>query len=264
MNGYFLLGIIFIAGIIVINKSFWEYITVEIAARRPLLEKYKLFISRYNRFYKHLPTESKKRFEKKVNQFIYSKNFIPRGISEVTDEMVALISSAAVQLTFGLPNVTLKHFNKILVYPNDYYSTISRKYHKGEVNPRFKTIVLSWHHFVEGFANPTDGINLGLHEMAHALKLENVIKNGEHHFFDLEEYKKWLDIAAIEMKNIRNEQHSIFRKYASVNEDEFFAVCMEVYFEQPHQLFEYNPALYKTLSNLLHQDTLQLYGKQSV
>ena len=133
-------------------------------------------------------------------------------------------------------------------------------YHKGEVNPRFNAIVLSWQHFVEGLANPTDGINLGLHEMAHALKLENIIENGEHHFFDLDEYKKWLDIAAKEITNIRNGRDSIFRQYASVNEDEFFAVCMEVYFEQPHQLFAYNASLYKTLSNLLHQDTVKLYA----
>ncbi len=62
---------------------------------------------------------------------------------------------------------------------------------------------------------------------------------------------------------MKNGEESLFRKYASVNEDEFFAVCIEIYFEQPHQLFEYNPSLYKTLSNLLHQDTIQLYSKQS-
>ncbi|MCB0496281.1 MAG: zinc-dependent peptidase, partial [Cyclobacteriaceae bacterium] len=69
--------------------------------------------------------------------------------------------------------------------------------------------------------------------------------------------------ARVEIGKIRNGEESIFRKYASVDEDEFFAVCMEVYFEQPHQLFEENPELYKTLSNLLHQDTIRLYDKLS-
>lgn len=234
-----------------------------VKARKPLNNSYKQPIIKYNRFYTLLPKESQKRFERKMQYFLQSKDFIPRDLSEVTDEMKAMIASAAVQLTFGLPNITLRHFDKILVYPNDYYSTINRQYHKGEVNPRFKSIALSWHHFVEGFANPIDGINLGLHEMAHALKLENIIENGEHHFFDLVEYKKWLAIAALEIDKIRKGEESIFRHYASVNEDEFFAVCMEVYFEQPHQLFDYHPKLYKTLSNLLHQDTIQLYGKQS-
>jgi MtfA peptidase len=263
MLGLFSIGVLLIIIVVVANKPFWDFINGEIGVRRPLAKKYKSSIRKHNLFYQKLPDEGKLVFEKKVNQFIYTKDFIPRGISKVTEEMEALIAASAVQLTFGLPDVTFKHFDKILIYPTDYYSAIHRRYHKGEVNPRLKIIVLSWHHFVEGFANEKDGINLGLHEMAHALKFENIIENGEHHFFDLEEYTKWLQMAAIEITNIRNGNDSIFRQYASVNEEEFFAVNMEVYFEQPHQLFDYNPKLYKTISNLLHQDTIKLYAKQS-
>jgi MtfA peptidase len=230
----------------------------------PLPRSFKDSIAKRNSFYQRLPAESKKRFEQKVYQFIRTKKFIPRNISAVTDEMKALIASAAVQLTFGLQKVSLKHFDKIIVYPDNYYSVINKQYHKGEVNPRLKAIVVSWRAFVEGYAHPENGINLGLHEMAHALKLENIIQNGEHHFFDLEEYKKWLALAKEEMAKIKKGEDSLFRAYASVDEDEFFATGMEIYFEQPHKLFEYNPELYKTLSNLLHQDTIQLYNKSNV
>ena len=230
----------------------------------PLPEPFKKSILKHNGYYQRLPAESRKRFERKVYQFIRSKQFIPRNISVVTDEMKALISSAAVQLTFGLPEVSLKHFDKIIVYPDDYYSVINRQHHKGEVNPRLSAIVVSWRAFVEGYANPHSGVNLGLHEMAHALKLENIIQNGEHHFFDLKEYSKWLELAAIEMDKISKGEGSLFREYASVNEDEFFAIGMEIYFEQPHKLNEYHPELYKTISNLLRQDTIQLYSKADV
>ncbi len=226
----------------------------------PLDDAYRQALARYNTFYQRLPPASKKRFERKVKEFILHKKFIPRKIPRVTKEMKAMIASAAVQLTFGLPDVTLLHFDKILVYPDSYYSVINKQYHKGEVNPRLKAIVVSWKAFVEGFARPHDGINLGLHEMAHALKLENIIRNGEHHFFNLDEYKKWLQLAKEEMAKINRGEASIFRSYAGVDEDEFFAVCMELYFEQPHQLYDYNEALYKTLSNLLHQDTIRLFG----
>ena len=175
--------------------------------------------------------------------------------------MKALIASSAVQLTFGFPEVSLKHFRKILVYPDDYYSSINKRYHKGEVNPRLNSIVVSWRAFVEGYADPHDGINLGLHEMAHALKLENIIQNGEHHFFDLDEYNRWLELGKEEIDKIRAGQETIFRSYASTDEDEFFATGIEIYFEQPHRLYDYHPELYKTMSNLLHQDTRQLYGK---
>ncbi len=253
--------LIIIISVIILAHKFYglDGLLPKIMSHKSLPLQYKTPISKHSKFYQHLPPKSKIKFEQKVSYFLLTKAFIPRDLEAVTNEMKALISATAVQLTFGLPDITLKHFNKILVYPNDYYSTISRQYHKGEVNPHVKSIVLSWHHFVEGFANPTDGINLGLHEMAHALKLENLIQNGEHHFFDLGEYQKWLGIAKLEIEHIRKGGKSIFRQYASVNEDEFFAICMELYFEQPHQLFKYNPELYKTLSNLLRQDTMQLY-----
>jgi len=228
---------------------------------RPLSDKFRKSIEQHNGFYQRLPAESKKMFEKKVKQFIFSKKFIPRNLSEVTDEMKALIASAAVQLTFGLPGVSLKHFDRILVYADDYYSEIGRQYHKGEVNPRLRAIVVSWKSFVEGYAHPHNGINLGLHEMAHALKLENVIRNGEHHFFELQEYTKWIGLAGEVIRKIRNYEDTLFRQYAAVDEDEFFAACIEIYFEQPHQMLEIYPVLYKTLSNLLCQDLIQLYSK---
>jgi len=254
------LGVLLGFAVLIRNSPYYHKILARII---PLRASFKESIAKHNGFYQRLPTVSKKRFEQKVYQFIHTKQFIPRNISEVTDEMKALIASAAVQLTFGLDNVSLKHFNNIIVYPDNYYSLINKQHHKGEVNPKLKAIVVSWRAFVEGYANPTNGINLGLHEMAHALKLENIIQNGEHHFFDLDDYNKWLALASEEMAKICKGEDSLFREYASVDEDEFFATGMELYFEQPHKLFAYNPELYKTLSNLLHQDTIQLYDKSN-
>ena len=217
-------------------------------------------IEKHNTFYQALPEASKTIFLKRVNIFIRSKSFIPRHIPEVTDEMVALISSSAIQLTFGLPKIMLEHFKRILIYPDEYYSTINKQFHKGEVNPRHKAIVVSWRAFVAGYADPHDGINLGLHEMAHALKLENIIKNGEYNFFKTEDYDHWLKLAESEIAKIRNGKDSIFRVYAGTDQDELFATGIELYFEKPKELYEYNPKLYKALSNLLQQDTLKLVG----
>lgn len=230
------------------------------AVLRPLPKEQLAAIEKYNTFYQKLPPKSKSIFLRKVKQFNFTKTYIPRHMPEVSDEMKGMIASAAVQLTFGLPAIVLEHFERILVYPDQYYSLINRMYHKGEVNPRFKIIVLSWRAFVEGFANPHDGINLGLHEMAHALKLENIIDNDEYNFFDRKEYAKWQAIANAETPKIRQGEESLFRPYAGTNEDEFFAIGIELYFEKPQELFDYNTELYQVLSNLLRQDTLRLVG----
>ncbi|HCM76261.1 MAG TPA: DgsA anti-repressor MtfA, partial [Cytophagales bacterium] len=191
----------------------------------------------------------------KLCQIIYSKIFIPRDFDEVTDEMKVLISATAVQLTFGLDGVYLSHFRKILIYPNDYYSSITKKFHKGEVNPAFGIIVLSWHSYVMGYLNSNqDGVNLGLHEMAHALRLENIIRNSEYQFFNevllnrLDEY----GMAVCEPADY--EQVKFFRPYACANTHEFFAVAVENFFERPMQLQLAMPGLYAVLCALLNQD----------
>jgi Mlc titration factor MtfA (ptsG expression regulator) len=222
----------------------------------PVPQQYKDILQKYFKYYQNLSPESKSKFERKVCNFLYTKRFIPRNIDEVTIEAKVLIAAVAVQLTFGLPNIYLQHFDKILVYPNDYYSQITRRYHKGEVNPRFGIIVLSWQSFVDGFIEPNDSVNLGLHEMAHALRLENIIKNEEYHFFD-EKLLDLFDNYAQEIcKGMENMEYTFFRPYACTNEHEFFSVAIENFFERPQQFKEQIPQLYNILTKLLAQDPL--------
>ena len=221
---------------------------------------YKEALSRHFDYYKKLPARDKVIFERRVQFFINLKQFIPRGIPEVTSEMKALIAASAIQLTFGLPRVYFSHFSKILIYPDDYYSTITRKYHKGEVNPGGGLIVLSWKNFVYGYINSKDSVNLGLHEMAHALRLENRIMKNEYNFLDEETLKKWDTLALKEMNKIAAENETIFRGYAVTNKHEFFAVAVEGFFERPRVFYDYNAELYRTMAKLLKQDTLQLYN----
>jgi MtfA peptidase len=225
----------------------------------PVPARFREILMKYFPYYQKLSRENKTVFEKKVARFLYSKRFIPRDIPEVTLEAKVLISASAVQLTFGLPEVYLAHFNKILVYSNDYYSSITRRYHKGEVNPLFGIIVLSWQSFVDGYIYPQDSFNLGLHEMAHALRLENIIRNEEYNFFD-DDLLARLDRFAVDFcKNQESNEHAPFlRPYACTNTHEFFSVAVENFFERPLQFKENLPQLYSILSTLLNQDPMQL------
>src|SRR5690606_30147893 len=107
-------------------------------------------------YYRYLSQKNKMVFEARVFRFIQEKEFIPRNFREVTSKMKILIAATAVQITFGLPEITLRHFKRVIIYPDTYYSTLTGKYHKGEVNPGVQAIVLSWKSFVEGFQHPDD------------------------------------------------------------------------------------------------------------
>lgn len=223
----------------------------------PLRRERKRILNKHFVYYTQLPLEKQKIFEQKVQYFIHQKDFIPRQIPEVTEEMKVLIAACAVQLTFGFPKVALSYFTRILIYPDDYYSTISRRFHRGEVNPRLKIIVLSWRHFVEGYLDQKDGRNLGLHEMAHALRIENLIRNNEFGFLDENIQQQWRRHAGEEIEKIKNGQSNFFRAYAATDFEEFFAVAVENFFERPETFQQELPQLYTLLALLLHQDPLR-------
>jgi Mlc titration factor MtfA (ptsG expression regulator) len=227
------------------------------SAVMPVPQAFRDILQKYFRYYQQLPPSDKAKFERKLTTFVYSKRFIPRNIDRVTIEAKVLIAAAAVQLTFGLPHVYLQHFNKILVYPDDYYSSITKRFHKGEVNPRFGIIVLSWQSFIDGYIHPNDSVNLGLHEMAHALRLENLIRNEAYNFFDAALLEK-LDIQASRIcARMPRETDSFFRPYACANEHEFFSVAVENFFERPQQFKDEIPEVYDILRRLLRQDPLK-------
>jgi Mlc titration factor MtfA (ptsG expression regulator) len=230
----------------------------------PVSQRVKDILEKHFTYYNKLSPEDKNKFARKVVLFMYGKRFIPRNVAEVTIEAKVLIAASAVQLTFGLPDIYLQHFDKILVYPNDYYSSITRHYHKGEVNPRFGMIVLSWQSFIDGYINPTDSLNLGLHEMAHALRLENIIRDEEYHFFDEALMEKFDEYARSACDIMAHEEKPFLRPYACTNAHEFFSVAVENFFERPLGLRQALPDIYNILSKLLNQDPAIRAGNQPV
>jgi Mlc titration factor MtfA (ptsG expression regulator) len=220
---------------------------------KPLSVSINSILSTKFTYYKQLNSFEKERFIFRVKRFIVNKDFESRGELIVTDEMKILIAATAIQLTFGFPPIILKFFTKIIIYPTKYYSPMTKTKNIGEVNQR-GIIVLSWDYFMKGLERPHDGLNVGLHEMSHALKLENAINNGEYGFLSSLFLGKLHKEAIKEMRRIRQGQNTFIRKYAATNQEEFFAVCIEYFFEKPKE-FKYEiPILYQVLTQLLRQD----------
>lgn len=223
----------------------------------PVPSYYRELLQKHFRYYQGLSAENKAIFERRVCRFVYSKQFIPRGMKEVPVEVKVFVAATAVQITFGLPHVHLSHFSKILIYPDDYYSTITRRYHKGEVNPAFGIIVLSMKNFVKGFLHGEGGINLGLHEMAHALRIENIVRQ-EYAFFDEPLLERFDQIAKRMCADGSVGGDSVFRPYACTNLHEFFSVAVENFFERSVQFKMQLGELYNIMVRLLNQDPIHM------
>lgn len=244
---------------------FFNYIIHSLRMRSAFLPGlksiYKPYLIHNFPYYMKLNDKDKLRFEKRVQQFINLKEFIPRGnLGIVTPEMKALIAGSAIQLTFGYNSIYFRHFRRILIYPDDYYSRITRKYHQGEVNLG-GLIVISWSSLKEGFRSQTDGRHLGFHEMAHALRLINIVDNEEYDFYDRRIMQAFDIEAHHEIRKIvsGNDPKSLFRPSAAANLEEFFAIAVEAFFELPKEFRQHNSRLYDLLVKILRQDPAMVY-----
>ncbi|MFO7256950.1 MAG: zinc-dependent peptidase [Bacteroidota bacterium] len=242
------------------NKGFDRMIHATGSLRSSLMpvpSYYRELLQKYFRYYQGLSAENKAIFERRVCRFMYSKQFIPRGMKTIPVEVKVFVAATAVQITFGLPDVHLSHFSKILIYPDNYYSTITRRYHKGEVNPAFGIIVLSMKNFMKGFLYGEDGVNLGLHEMAHALRIENIVRQ-EYAFFDEPLLERFDQIARRMCGDGSVGGDSVFRPYACTDLHEFFSVAVENFFERSVQFKMQLGELYSIMVRLLNQDPIHM------
>lgn len=205
---------------------------------------------KYFPYYQDLDAQNRLKFLARVKEFMQLKAFIPRQ-TEPNETINLLIAATAVQLTFGLRDFSLFSFSKILIYPDTYYSEIRKTHHKGEINVQLRLIVLSAKHFLAGVRDPNDGINLGLHEMAHALNVETFEEDKQSL---IRRFEVWSKAALIEMDHILSQEHHFLRKYAATNLEEMFAVCTENFFERPEKFAIALPKLYEYLMDFYQQD----------
>lgn len=57
-------------------------------------------------------------------------------------------------------------------------------------------------------------------------------------------------------ERLRHQEPGIIDPYAATDPAEFFAVCSEVFFEQPRQMATHHPALYAEMSRYYRVDPL--------
>ena len=211
----------------------------------------KMILQQNNHFYQKLKPKYKRYFEHRVATFIEKTEFSTRDIS-LNSEMKLTIASVYIQLTFGMKNYLNKLIQQIIIYPDIYLSTHTNEYHKGEFNPKLKTIVFSWSDFKTGIDIKNDNLNLGLHEFSHALHFLTLKSDKSAHVL----FRESLQNLFISFSNetLRNEvlRSGFLREYAFENQYEFVAVLLEHFFESPDELKQKFPSIYKKVKEMIN------------
>jgi Mlc titration factor MtfA (ptsG expression regulator) len=223
----------------------------EEAVSDEIFNNYSFIISARIRYFNELPAELKLKFISRVYNYIKGKQFHYIGL-EHKEEIPILVGASAAQVTLGLRNYQMLHFKNIYVLADAYRMDNDEELYIGHVAP--DGIYLSWKHFLYGYSNNNDNINMAVHEMSHALLFNNFFAQyGIDKNFRLN-YEKFSNTTGPILADVITRRKSYLRSYAFSNIHEFWAVSVEAFFENPAGLKENMPQLYNALCRVLNQD----------
>jgi Mlc titration factor MtfA (ptsG expression regulator) len=201
-------------------------------------------------YYNNLNPIQRGKFVDRLQKFMADKTFIIHS-HEGFKEMPVLLSAAAIQLTFGLDKFMLPHFRYLQVHPEEYFADGSFRVLAGNVYDN--SITLAWNQFLKGFKNPADGVNVGLHEMAHAVYYQHVVIDKKREMDFCNCFNEVMEEGA-EVYELKKEHHVLFTNYAFKDLQEFWAESVELFFEKPFELKANYPELFEAIRDLLNQD----------
>jgi len=227
-------------------------VTVEATITDYIFNSYAFVIGSVFTYFNELPQEEKWRFVQRTYEFKQQKKFHYIGL-ENNEDTAILVSASAVQVTFGLKNYQLSHFKDIYILADAYRMEEDDELYIGHVAP--DGIYLSWKHFLYGYANRNDNINVAVHEMSHALLYNNFFAQyGQIDSNFRLNYEKFSSSTGPILAEAITSRRSYLRSYAFSNLHEFWAVSVEAFFENPDGLRDNMPELFQALCRVLNQD----------
>lgn len=221
-------------------------------------------------YYRLLPPDLQAQLRGHIQVFIAEKQFIGCDGLNITDEMRVTIAAQACLLILNRRTDYYPKLERILVYPGafmvkkqeideagvllEYQDALSgESWGDGQV-------ILSWEDAVEDARYFGDGRNVVIHEFAHQLDQEKGEATGAPILTRAEHYQPWSEALGTEFEHLRQqadaELDTLFDYYGAENPAEFFAVITEVFFEQPQEMAQRHPELYRQLKFFYRVDPL--------
>lgn len=217
-------------------------------------------------YFRALADDEKERFRRLVKLFLHDVRITGVG-TEIDDIVRVLVAASAVIPIFGFRDWEYHRLGEVLIYPQSFGEEYQAS-KKAEsdilgmvgVHQLRGVMILSKPSLIAGFANASRGDNVGIHEFAHLVEVDEV-ENGLPPEIPWQAVSHWVKYVARELADPRN--LASIRGYAYTNEHEFFAVLSEYFFKSPDLLEKKEPELYRVLEEMFHQDPAALLDKKS-
>lgn len=214
-----------------------------------------------------LPPDLRAPFEGKVALFLNQVDLVGCNGLEVTEDMALSIAAQAALLVVGT-DAWYRHLTTVLVYPGAFKSRQTR--HDGYVVTETEEVrageswtrgpvILSWQDTQRGAARE-DGYNIVLHEFAHQLDDLSGQTDGAPPMAPGQSFAKWAEVIVEaydrHVANVAAGRRTVLDPYGTKNHQEFFAVAIETFFEQPGALRQAEPEVYDQMALLLGVDPI--------
>ena len=210
-------------------------------------------------FFRALSDQEQVRFRRELQVFIGEKHIT--GIkTDVDTRTLVLAAASAVIPIFGFSSWEWDEISEVLIYPGRFDTGFNLGGDQGNTLGMVGTgvmdrvMILSKPDLLQGFRNPNDKRNVGLHEFAHLVdKADGVIDGVPGVGLDRRTIGPWVELVRRKMQEI-DDGKSDLNPYALTNEAEFFAVATEYLFERPELMQRKHPELFAMMQQVFGQD----------
>ncbi len=224
-------------------------------ARQDIPASWRSWLLTHVPFYRRQDEEGRLRFDRDLQFFISEQSFEGLDGVEVTEALRLGVGAGAALLLHGRPDWELPTRRTILFYPDrfddDYLDTDYASY-DGMVHAQ-GPVILSAAAVQKDWAQPGNGHNVVLHELAHLFDFEQGGAEGTPSLMDPASAEAWRALVRRETRRIRLGT-SLLRGYAATNTAEFFAVAVENFFDRPVLLHQRHPHLFNALQAFFNLD----------
>jgi MtfA peptidase len=209
-------------------------------------------------YFRLLDAERQERFLRRCKVFL-SEQRITGVRCTPTDEDRLLLAATAVMMTEGYPDFHFPTTRELLIYPDSFDPEDFEIHEDGEFLGQMLDagpVIFSLPELRRGFTDE-DWTNVAVHELSHVL---DAMWGSEAGGFGSDEealVRRKLADKRLWRKVRRGD--SPIDDYAFENEQEFFAVTSEVFFEDPTLLKELHPEIYAWLARVYRQDLVGLF-----
>jgi Mlc titration factor MtfA (ptsG expression regulator) len=218
-------------------------------------EGYQDILQDYVPFYARLHDEEKRRFEDRLQHFLFSVK-ITGANADVEDLDRILVGAAAVIPVYYIPDWEYVNLREVLLYPGNFNNEFEQHGYERTVTGMVGTgalqnvMILSKWELRQGFLHPNSDRNTAIHEFVHLVdKMDGTLDGVPEILLPRKDVPQWKDLLEQTMLQVRQGISDI-DPYAATSPVECFAVMAEYFFSQPERFRQEHPELAQMLQKI--------------